>query len=166
VVKLLQSTQGRGVVLGETKKAAEAVIGAFQGLDANFLVQEFVEEAAGEDLRCFVVGKRVVASMIRKGEEGEYRSNLHRGGSAKSARITKAEREVAVKAAKVMGLKVAGVDILRTKNGPAVLEVNSSPGLEGIEKASKKNVADVIIDHIENNVRPVVGKLTGTGRRK
>ncbi|UTW56383.1 30S ribosomal protein S6--L-glutamate ligase [Kordiimonas sp. SCSIO 12610] len=166
VVKLLQSTQGRGVVLGETKKAAEAVIGAFQGLDANFLVQEFVKEAAGEDLRCFVIGKRVVASMIRKGEEGEYRSNLHRGGAAKAVRITKAEREVAVKAAKVMGLRVAGVDILRTNDGPAVLEVNSSPGLEGIEKASKKNVADLIVDHIENNVRPVVGKLTTSRRKK
>lgn len=159
VVKLLNSTQGRGVILAETRKAGDAVISAFQGLDANFLVQEFVKEAAGQDVRCCVVGKRVVASMIRTAEEGEFRSNLHRGGSAKSVRITKEEREIAVKASRVLGLNVAGVDILRTNSGPVVLEVNSSPGLQGIETTSKKKVADKIIEHIEANVRPMIGSL-------
>lgn len=159
VVKLLNSTQGRGVVLAETKKAGEAVISAFQGLDANFLAQEFVAEAAGQDVRCFVIGKRVVASMIRSAEDGDFRSNLHRGGSAKQVRISKAEREVAIKASKVLGLNVAGVDLLRTNNGPVVLEVNSSPGLEGIEKTANKPVAEKIIEHIEENVKPIIGTL-------
>ncbi len=161
VVKLLNSTQGRGVVLAETRKAGEAVISAFQGLDAHFLTQEFVKEAAGQDLRCLVVGKRVVASMIRSAAEGDFRSNLHRGGTAKSTRITKEEREIAVKASRVLGLNVAGVDLLRTNHGPVVLEVNSSPGLEGIEKVSKKTVADKIIEHIEANVKPVVSFARG-----
>jgi len=164
VVKLLQSTQGRGVVLAETRKAGEAVISAFQGLDANFLAQKFVAEAAGQDVRCFVVGKRVVASMIRIAEEGEYRSNLHRGGTAKYVRITKEERELAARASKALGLTVAGVDLLRTNNGPVVLEVNSSPGLEGIESASDKPVAEKIIEHIAANVRPIVGTLRSKGR--
>ncbi len=165
VVKLLQSTQGRGVVLAETKKAGEAVISAFQGLDANFLAQEFVKEAAGRDLRCFVIGKRVIASMMRINDDGDFRSNLHRGGRAESARITPRERATAIKAAKVLGLKVAGIDMLRTEEGAKVLEVNSSPGLEGIEKASGIGVAEEVIAHIERNVAPMVGRLTN-GRSK
>ena len=154
IVKLLESTQGKGVVLAETKKAAQSVIDAFRGLKANFLVQDFVKEAAGEDIRCLVVGGKVVASMKRTGAEGDFRSNLHRGGSAKVVRISKEEREAAVRAAKVFGLKLAGVDLLRSEAGPKVLEVNSSPGLEGIEKASSKNIAGMLYDHIEAHVRP------------
>lgn len=154
IVKLLESTQGKGVVLAETKKAAQSVIDAFRGLKANFLVQDFVKEAAGEDIRCLVVGGKVVASMKRVGAEGDFRSNLHQGGSAKSVRITKEERETAVRAAKAFKLDLAGVDLLRSDSGPKVLEVNSSPGLEGIEATSKKNVAALLYDHIENQVRP------------
>ncbi len=154
IVKLLESTQGKGVVLAETKKAAESVIDAFRGLKANFLVQDFVKEAAGEDIRCLVVNGRVVASMKRTGAEGDFRSNLHRGGSAKSVRITKTERETAVRAARAFGLGLAGVDLLRSETGPKVLEVNSSPGLEGIETASKKNIAGLLYDAIEDKVRP------------
>jgi ribosomal protein S6--L-glutamate ligase len=155
IVKLLESTQGKGVVLAETRKAAESVIDAFRGLKANFLVQDFVKEAAGEDIRCLVVGGKVVASMKRTGAEGDFRSNLHRGGSAKSVRITKEERETALKAARVFGLNLAGVDLLRAASGPKVLEVNSSPGLEGIEGSSSKNIAGLLYDMIETNVRPV-----------
>ena len=154
IVKLLESTQGKGVVLAETKKAAESVIDAFRGLKANFLVQDFVKEAAGEDIRCLVVGGKVVASMKRTGAEGDFRSNLHRGGSAKSVRITKIERETAVKAARVFGLNLAGVDLLRSEAGPKVLEVNSSPGLEGIETSTAKNIAGLLYDQIEAHVRP------------
>ncbi|MDD9740192.1 30S ribosomal protein S6--L-glutamate ligase [Marinovum sp. SP66] len=154
IVKLLESTQGKGVVLAETKKAAQSVIDAFRGLKANFLVQDFVKEAAGEDIRCLVVGGKVVAAMKRTGAEGDFRSNLHRGGSAEVVRISRAEREAAVKAARVFGLKLAGVDLLRSEAGPKVLEVNSSPGLEGIEKASGKNIAGLLYDHIETHVRP------------
>lgn len=155
VLKLLQSTQGKGVVLAETKKAASAVISAFQNLDANFITQEFIKEAAGSDLRCFVVGKKVVASMMRTSGDDDFRSNLHAGGTAKKVRITKEERAMALKSAKVMGLMVAGVDIIRSENGPKVLEVNSSPGLEGIEKTSGKDVATEIIEHIEANAMAV-----------
>ncbi|WP_192966981.1 30S ribosomal protein S6--L-glutamate ligase [Phycobacter azelaicus] len=154
IVKLLESTQGKGVVLAETKKAAESVITAFRGLKANFLVQQFVKEANGEDIRCLVVGSKVVAAMKRSGAEGDFRSNLHLGGSAVAVRITKEERATAVKAAKAFGLNVAGVDLLRSETGPKVLEVNSSPGLEGIERTSKKNIAGLIYDEIETNVRP------------
>ncbi len=154
IVKLLESTQGKGVVLAETKKAASSVIDAFRGLKANFLVQDFVKEAAGEDIRCLVVGGRVVAAMKRTGAEGDFRSNLHRGGSAKVVRISKAEREAAVRAAKAFRLNLAGVDLLRSENGPKVLEVNSSPGLEGIETATKKNIAERLYEHIEAQVRP------------
>jgi len=154
IVKLLESTQGKGVVLAETKKAAESVITAFRGLKANFLVQEFVKEAAGVDIRCLVVGRRVVAAIQRTGAEGDFRSNLHLGGTAKTVRITKAERETAVRAARAFGLGVAGVDLLRSETGPKVLEVNSSPGLEGVEKATSKNVAAAIFDQIETRVRP------------
>jgi len=155
VVKLLQSTQGRGVVLAETRKAAESVIDAFRGLDANFIVQEFVKEADGADIRCFVVGGKVVASMMRQAESGEFRSNLHRGGSAKRVRITKEERSSAVQAAKALGLSVAGVDMLRSSTGPKILEVNSSPGLEGVERTSGKDVAGIIVEYIEGHVRQV-----------
>lgn len=154
IVKLLESTQGKGVVLAETKKAAQSVIDAFRGLKANFLVQDFVKESAGEDVRCLVVGGKVVAAMKRTGAEGDFRSNLHRGGSAQVVRISKAERDSAVKAARVFGLQLAGVDLLRSESGPKVLEVNSSPGLEGIEKASEKNIAGLLYDHVEAHVRP------------
>jgi len=154
IVKLLESTQGKGVVLAETKKAAQSVISAFRGLRANFLVQHFVKEAAGEDVRCLVIGSKVVAAMRRKAAPGEFRSNLHQGGSAEAVRITKSERETALRAARAFGLQLAGVDLLRGADGPKVLEVNSSPGLEGIEKCSGKNVAGLLYDEIEKRVRP------------
>ena len=149
VIKLLEGTQGIGVVLAETKKAAESVIEAFMGLEAQILVQEFIAEAGGADIRCFVVGDKVVAAMKRQGGEGEFRSNLHRGGNASLIRITPEERSTAVRAAQTMGLNVAGVDLLRSNHGPLVMEVNSSPGLEGIEKATGKDIADMVIQFIE-----------------
>ena len=154
IVKLLESTQGKGVVLAETKKAAESVIDAFRGLRANFLVQDFVKEAAGEDIRCLVVDGKVVASMKRTGAEGDFRSKLHRGGSAKSVLITKAELETAVRAARAFGLGTSGVDLLRSEAGPKVLEVNSSPGFEGIEKATGKDIVGLVYDMVEARVRP------------
>ena len=152
VVKLLEGTQGVGVVLAETSKAAESVIEAFRGLNANILVQEFIKEAGGSDIRCLVVGDKVVAAMKRQGKDGEYRSNLHRGGSAEIVKITPEERSTAVRAAKVMGLNVAGVDLLRSNHGPVIMEVNSSPGLEGIETSTGKDVAGMIIDFIVRKV--------------
>ncbi len=152
VLKLLEGSQGKGVVLAETRKAAESVITAFRGLNADLLVQEFVREAEGSDIRCFVIGSKVVAAMRRQAPEGEFRSNLHRGGAASRVRITKEERQTAIKAARVLGLKVAGVDLLRTSHGPKVLEVNSSPGLEGIEKITGKDIAATIIQHVENKL--------------
>jgi len=163
VIKLLEGTQGVGVVLAETRKAATSVIEAFRGLNANFLVQEFISEAGGSDIRCLVVGGKVVASMKRQGKEGEFRSNLHRGGSASLVRITPEERSTAVRSAKIMGLNVAGVDILRSNHGPVVMEVNSSPGLEGIEAATAKDVAGLIIGFIENNAKPGKTKTKGVG---
>ncbi|MDH3363039.1 MAG: 30S ribosomal protein S6--L-glutamate ligase [Gammaproteobacteria bacterium] len=163
VIKLLEGTQGVGVVLAETKKAAESVIEAFSGLKANFMVQEFIKEAGGSDIRCFVIGDKVVASMLRQGKEGEFRSNLHRGGSAKLIKITPEERSTAVRSAKVMGLNVAGVDLLRSNHGPVVMEVNSSPGLEGIEKATNKDVAGLIIEFIEKNAKQGKTRTRGTG---
>lgn len=163
VIKLLEGTQGIGVVLAETKKAAESVIEAFRGLNANILVQEYIKEAGGSDIRCFVIGNRVVASMIRTGAPGEFRSNLHRGGSAKRIRITPEERSTAVRAARTMGLNVAGVDILRSNHGPVVMEVNSSPGLEGIETSTGIDVADRIIDFIEKNAKPGKTRTRGDG---
>ena len=154
IVKLLESTQGKGVVLAETQKAAESVISAFRGLKAEFLVQQFVKEAAGEDIRCLVVGGKVVATMRRKAAEGEFRSNLHQGGVAEAVKITRKERETALKAARAMNLNFAGVDLLRSTDGPMVLEINSSPGLEGVEKATNRNVAGKVMDHIERRVRP------------
>jgi ribosomal protein S6--L-glutamate ligase len=149
VVKLLEGTQGIGVVLAENQNAAESVIEAFRGLKANIIVQEFIREAKGSDIRAFVVGDKVVAAMVRQAKEGEFRSNLHRGGNASLAKITPAERMTAIKAARAMGLNVAGVDILRSNHGPVVIEVNSSPGLEGIEKSTQVDVAGAIIDFIE-----------------
>jgi ribosomal protein S6--L-glutamate ligase len=162
VIKLLEGTQGVGVVLAETKKAAESVIEAFRGLKANFMVQEYIKEAGGADIRCLVIGDKVVAAMKRQGKEGEFRSNLHRGGSASLIKITPEERSTAVRSAKVMGLNVAGVDLLRSNHGPVVLEVNSSPGLEGIENATSKNVAGTIIEFIEKNAKQ--GKTQTRGR--
>lgn len=151
VVKLLEGTQGIGVVLAETKKAAESVIHAFMGLKTNILVQEYIKESAGTDIRCFVIGDKVVAAMKRQAPEGEFRSNLHRGGKAELIKITPLERRTAVAAVHIMGLNVAGVDLMRTNHGPVVLEVNSSPGLEGIEKTSGRDIAGLIIEYIEKH---------------
>lgn len=154
VIKLLSGTQGIGVVLAETKQAASSVIEAFMGLKANILVQEYIEEAKGADIRCFVVGGEVVAAMERKAKAGEFRSNLHRGGSSKLVEITPEERLTAVRSAEILGLNVAGVDILRAHRGPVVMEVNSSPGLEGIEKVTGKDIAGMIIDFLEKTAQP------------
>jgi ribosomal protein S6--L-glutamate ligase len=151
VVKLTEGTQGMGIVLAETRKAAESVISAFRQLDANILVQEFIREAGGADIRAFVVGNRVVAAMRRQSAPGEFRSNLHRGGTAERIRLTPEERAVAVRAARTMGLDVCGVDLVRSKHGPLVLEVNSSPGLEGIEATSGVDVARRIVEWIEKS---------------
>jgi len=164
IIKLIEGTQGLGVVLAETKLAAKSVIEAFQGLKVNILVQEFIKEAEGTDIRCFVVGEKVVASMLRKGLEGEFRSNVHRGGSASSIKITPEERSTAVRAARIMGLNVAGVDILRSDHGPLVMEVNSSPGLEGIEKTTGKNIASRIIEFIEKDVQKSGTKTRSTSK--
>lgn len=163
VVKLLEGTQGIGVVLADTNKAAESIIEAFMGLKANILVQEFVKEAGGADIRCLVIGNKVVAAMKRQGAEGEFRSNLHRGGSARLVRLSKEERATAVNAAKIMGLNLCGVDILQSKNGPVVMEVNSSPGLEGIETATKKDVAVMVYEFIEANAKPNSTRTRGKG---
>lgn len=154
VIKLLEGTQGIGVVLAETTHAAKSVIEAFRGLDANILVQEFIKEAEGADLRCFVVGGRVVAAMKRQCAEGEFRSNLHRGGSADKVKLTPEEKSTAIRSAKAMGLSVAGVDMLRSHHGPVVIEVNSSPGLEGIEQATGVDVAGRIIEFVTKNGVP------------
>jgi ribosomal protein S6--L-glutamate ligase len=159
----LEGTQGVGVVLAETRQAAESVIEAFRGLDANFLVQEFIKEAGGADIRCLVIGDRVVAAMKRQGKEGEFRSNLHRGGSAELVKLTPEERSTAVRASNIMGLNMAGVDLLRSNHGPVVMEVNSSPGLEGIENATGKDVADMIVTFIEKNAKPGKTRTRGFG---
>ena len=163
VIKLLEGTQGIGVVLAETAKAAESVVEAFMGLKQNIMVQEYIKEAGGADIRCLVVGDKVIAAMKRQAQAGEFRSNLHRGGSASLIKITPEERATAVQAAKIMGLSVAGVDILRSERGPLVMEVNSSPGLEGIEKTTGKDVAGLIISQIEKNCRPHQTKTRGRG---
>jgi ribosomal protein S6--L-glutamate ligase len=155
VIKLLEGTQGIGVVLAETKKAAESVIEAFLGLRANILVQEYIKEAKGKDIRCIVVGEKVIASMERCAPPGEFRSNLHRGGSASDIQITPQERKIAIQAAKIMGLNFAGVDILRSERGPLVMEVNSSPGLEGIELVTGIDVAGIVIEYIEKHAKPI-----------
>jgi ribosomal protein S6--L-glutamate ligase len=162
VVKLIEGTQGVGVILAETKKAAQAVIEAFRGLDANIIVQEFIKEAGGADLRIFVVGGKVVATMKRQAAAGEFRSNLHRGGTAEKVKISPEERSTAVKAARTMGLNIAGVDILRSNHGPVVMEVNSTPGLEGIERSTGVDVAGKIIEFIEINAKP--GKQRDRGK--
>ena len=162
VVKMIEGTQGVGVVLAETDQAAQSVIQALRSLKANILVQEFIKESSGRDIRCWVIGEKVVAAMLRQGPEGEFRSNLHRGGRAETVRITPEERSTAVRAAKIMGLRVAGVDMLRSNHGPVVMEVNSSPGLEGIEKTTGKDVAGMVIAYIEKNAAP--GKTRTKGR--
>ncbi len=153
IVKLLEGTQGKGVVLAETRKAAESLINAFKSLRANILVQEFIKEADGRDIRCFVINGKVVESIMRTAAPGEFRANIHMGGTASSVKITREERRIAVLAAKTMNLKVAGVDIIRGANGPLLLEVNSSPGLEGIEGASGKNIAKMMIEGIEKDLK-------------
>lgn len=163
VIKLVEGTQGVGVVLGDTMAAAKSMINAFAGLDANILVQEFIGEAEGEDIRCLVIGGKVVAAMRRKGPEGDFRSNLHRGGSASNVRISPEERATAVSAAKAMGLNVCGVDMLRSKRGPLVMEVNSSPGLEGIETITGIDIASKIIEFIERHAAPHRTKTRGQG---
>ena len=152
IIKLLEGTQGLGVVLAETKNAAESVIEAFNGLQARVIVQEFIKEAGGADVRAFIIDGQVVGAMKRQGKEGEFRSNLHRGGSAEVIQLTDDEENAAIKAAKAMGLGVAGVDMLQSARGPLILEVNSSPGLEGIEKATGKDIAKSIIRYIERGI--------------
>jgi ribosomal protein S6--L-glutamate ligase len=163
IIKLIEGSQGQGVVLAETRQAAESVIDAFRGLDAHFLVQQFIKESRGTDIRCFVIGNKVVASMKRQARKGEFRANLHRGGKAEAIRITPAERAIAVKAAKIMGLNVAGVDLIRSAKGSLVLEVNSSPGLEGIEAATRNDIAGEIIAFVERHARIGYTKTKGSG---
>ncbi|MXN89910.1 30S ribosomal protein S6--L-glutamate ligase [Flavobacterium sp. Sd200] len=153
IVKLLEGTQGKGVVLAETKKAAESVINAFKSLNANILVQEFIKEANGKDIRCFVIDGKVVAAIQREALPGEFRANIHLGGTASIIKVTSEEKKIAIKAAKAMNLKVAGVDIIRSSKGPLLLEVNSSPGLEGIEGATQKDIAGEMIRAIERNFK-------------
>ncbi|MBB63896.1 MAG: 30S ribosomal protein S6--L-glutamate ligase [Waddliaceae bacterium] len=163
VIKLLEGTQGVGVVLAETKKAAESVIQAFIGLNANIIVQEYIKESNGSDIRCLVVGEKVVAAMKRTAGPGEFRSNLHRGGTAQLVKPSKEEKAAAVLAAKTMGLSLAGVDMLRSERGPLILEVNSSPGLEGIEKATGLDVAGMIIKYMKKSAKPIGPKSRYNG---
>ena len=163
VIKLLEGTQGIGVVLAETKTAAKSVIQGFMGMSANILVQEYIKEARGTDIRCFVVGNRVIAAMERTAPEGEFRSNLHRGGTAKIVKLTPEERRTATKAAKIMGLNVCGVDLLRSERGPLIMEVNSSPGLGGIEAATGKDVAGLIVQFIQKQAKPHKTRTRGKG---
>lgn len=163
VIKLLEGTQGIGVVLAETRTAAKSVIQGFMGLSANILVQEYIKEAGGSDIRCFVVGGKVIAAMQRTAPDGDFRSNLHRGGSASLVKLTPKERRTAVNAAKIMGLNVCGVDLLRSDRGPLVMEVNSSPGIGGIEAATGKDVANLIIEFIEREARPKRTRTRGKG---
>jgi len=162
VIKLLQGTQGIGVVLAETQKAAESVIEGFMGVKADILVQEFIKEAGGSDIRCFVIDGKVVAAMKRQAPKGEFRSNLHRGGASSLIKITPEERSTAVRAARIMGLNVAGVDLLRSNHGPVVMEVNSSPGLEGIEGATGKDLAGLMIANLEK-IKPGKTRTRGKG---
>jgi ribosomal protein S6--L-glutamate ligase len=162
VIKLLEGTQGIGVVLGETEQSAKSVIEAFRGANVNILVQEFIKEASGRDIRAFVIGGKVVAAMQRTGSPGDFRSNLHRGGKAEPVKITPEERSTAIRAARKLGLNVAGVDMLRSNHGPVIMEVNSSPGLEGIEQATGKDIAGKIIQFIEENA--VKGKTKTRGK--
>lgn len=161
IIKLLESNQGKGVVMAETGSAAESVINAFKSLQANILVQEFIKEANGQDIRCYVVNGKVVASMQRQAKSGEFRANLHQGGSASRVRTTAEERKLAVKAAKILNLEVAGVDIIRSNRGPLLLEVNSSPGLEGIENTTGKDIANIMIEGIEKRIKFQTGSSNG-----
>ena len=163
VIKLLEGTQGIGVVLADTERSAKSVIEAFRGADVNILVQEFIKEAGSTDIRAFVIGGKVVAAMQRTGAEGEFRSNLHRGGTAKAVKITPEERSTALRAARAMGLNVCGVDMLRSNHGPVVMEVNSSPGLEGVEEATGKDIADMIIAFIERTAHDGATRTKGKG---
>ncbi len=164
VLKILEGTQGVGVVLVESEKAAKSVLDAFYGMEVNLLVQEYIEEAGGADIRAFVVGGEVVGAMKRQGAEGDFRSNLHQGGSATLYKLTKQEKKTALKAAKAMGLGVCGVDMIQSKRGPLVMEVNSSPGLEGIEKATNINIAKKVMEYIVSNVTPK--EITTIKRKK
>ncbi len=163
VIKLLEGTQGIGVVLADTDRSAKSVIEAFRGVRVNILVQEFIKESGGTDIRALVVGGKVIAAMQRTGAEGDFRSNLHRGGSAKQIRISPEERSIAVRAAKSMGLNVCGVDMLRANHGPVIMEVNSSPGLEGVEKATGIDIAGKIIEFLEKTAKPGKTKTKGKG---
>ncbi len=163
VIKLLEGTHGQGVVLADSQRAAESIIDSFRRLRAHFLVQEFIEESKGSDIRCFVVGGKVVAAMKRQGKEGEFRSNLHRGGTASKIKITPEERSTAVRAAKAMGLNICGVDLLRSNHGPVVMEINSTPGLEGIEGATGVDIAGAIIEFIERTAEPHKTQTKGKG---
>ena len=164
VIKLLEGTQGIGVVLAESTAAASSVIEAFHGLEQNILIQQFIKEAAGADIRALVVGRRVVAAMRRQAVAGEFRSNLHRGGSATKLRLPAEYRKTALAAARVLGLRVAGVDMIESAEGPMVMEVNSSPGLEGIQKATGEDVADAVIEHIERELPRAAEVATGVGK--
>lgn len=158
VIKLLEGTQGRGVILADGHQSAVSIINALKEMSANILVQEFIEESRGTDIRCFVIGDKVVAAMKRQAREGEFRANVHQGGKASKVKLTPKERAIAVASAKAMGLSVAGVDIIRSDQGPLVLEINSSPGLEGIEKITNVNIAGKIIEYIEKNAKPLTLK--------
>lgn len=163
VIKLLEGTQGIGVVLAETPKAAESVIEAFYGLKANILVQEYIREAGGADIRCLVIGDKVVAAMKRQAKEGEFRSNLHRGGAGSRVKLTPEERSTAVRAARAIGLNVAGVDILRSNHGPVVMEVNSTPGLEGIEGVTGLDIAGLMVEFAEKHAQANRTRTRGKG---
>ena len=163
IIKLLEGTQGIGVVIAETRASAKSMIEAFGGVEANIMVQEFIKEANGKDVRAFVIGGKVVAAMERKGAPGDFRSNLHRGGKAQQVKITPEERSTAVRAAKILGLNVCGVDMLRSNHGPVVMEANSTPGLEGIEAATGKDIAGMIIEFLEKNAAPNKTNTRGEG---
>jgi ribosomal protein S6--L-glutamate ligase len=163
VIKLLEGTQGIGVVLADTKRSAVSVVEAFRGAGVNILLQEFIKEAGGTDIRAIVVGGKVVAAMKRTGSKDDFRSNLHRGGSAEVIKLSPEERSTAIRSAKSMGLNVCGVDMLRSNHGPVVMEVNSSPGLEGVEKATGLDIAGKIIEYIEKNAKPNATKTKGKG---
>ncbi|MFQ6550153.1 30S ribosomal protein S6--L-glutamate ligase [Aestuariibius sp. 2305UL40-4] len=163
VIKLLEGTQGLGVVLADTDRSAKSVIEAFRATNTNILIQEFIKEAGGTDIRAIVIGGKVVAAMKRTGAEGEFRSNLHRGGSAQVVKLSTEERATAVRAAKSMGLNACGVDMLRANHGPVIMEVNSSPGLEGVEKASGLDIAGKMIEYLEKNAKPGATKTKGKG---
>jgi len=163
VIKLLEGTQGIGVVLADTNRSAKSVVEAFGGAGVNILLQEFIKEAGGTDIRAIVIGGKVVAAMKRTGAEGDFRSNLHRGGSAELVKLSPEERSTAIRSAKAMGLNVCGVDMLRANHGPVVMEVNSSPGLEGVEKATGLDIAGMIIEYIEKSAKPNATKTKGKG---